>query len=60
MMCADPDRDGLIRKVQVLYSIPGVGWIIKDLEVAVQWLVLLYTQAEMDADQQDGTDAKGD
>ena len=47
--------------VQVRYSIPGrAGRIVKDLEVVVQRLVLLYTQEEMDVDQQDTGGAKGD
>ena len=60
MMQTNPDWDSLVRTVQVRYSIPGrAGWIIKDLEVGVQRLVLLYMQAEMDMDQPDRTSAKG-
>ena len=50
-MRADLDWDSLVRMVLVWYTIPGrAGCIAKELEVAVQCLVLLYTQAEMDAD----------
>ena len=52
----DLDQDGLIRMVLVPYNIPGrVGHVPKESEVAVQWLVLLYTQVEMDIDLQSET-----
>jgi len=56
MTHADPDQDGLVKMVLVGYTIPGrAGCVMKELEVAVQRLVLLYAQAEMDADWQGET-----
>ena len=52
---AVPDCDGLVRTVLVRYTIPRksrTGQLAKEIKLAVQRLVLLYSQQEMQRDEE--------